>query len=532
MKKYLLVFTFLIQFSFSAQAQWWDYNPNYPPYNTEVQIDSTNLPLVFITVNNEEISRYDKILGHMKVISNHNDSLNYTDTIKHPGQHIDFDGPITVKYRGNTSFGSDWDYTKKPMNVRTLKEADLESKKDKVKLAGLGKDNYWTFLAPWQDISYIRDVLTMTLAQNGAAFAPKMRYCEVFIDNIYYGVYILSERATKGKHRLNLWDVGFDDQDNEIEDLSGDFCVEVDRPEGSYYTSKYRPVYTNGSEIKYKYITYQYCYPDAEDFDSLPSGTQQAIDAEIHEMETAFAQDNYTNEETGYRNYIDVPSFIDYEIAQEVSNNIDGYRLSTPMYKYSRTHAEETGDNSRWKMCLWDFNIAYGHSFGYYYQPYRKKWRYTANDIMCNWQYDDTQLIPFYWQKLMKDSTYIKEVQARYSERRRTNYSDRNVIAVIDSLQNLLLAYDAVNRDNEAWSNHFELWLYNLESVKDFTLDRLAWMDQYWYIEESSSINPPSVEEDAIEGTYDLNGRRLAKPEKGFFIIRMKDGSTRKGFMR
>jgi len=532
MKNLLLLFTWMTTFYISASAQWWNYYPNYPPDNTDVKVDSTNLPLVFITVKGEEISRYDKILGHMVVIANRNGSMNYSDTIKHPGQHIDFDGPISIKYRGNTSFGGDWDYTKKPMNVRTLKNASLDSKKAKVSLAGLAEDNYWTFLAPWQDISYIRDVLTMTLARDGAAFAPEMRYCEVFIDNIYYGIYILSERATKGKHRLNLWDVGYDDTGEAIEDLTGDFCVEIDRQEGSYYTSRYRPVYTNGSQIQGKYITYQYEIPDEEDFELLPSGTKQAINDEINKMEAAFAQDDYTDEQTGYRNYIDVSSFIDYEIAQEVGNNIDGYRLSTPMYKYSKTHAEKAGDNSRWKMCLWDFNIAYGHSFGYYFSPYRKAWRYTANDIMCNWEYDDDQLIPFYWYKLMRDPTYVKEVQKRYTERRKTNYSKENISSIIDSLQHILNLNGAVNRDNEAWSNHFENWQYDISSVEDFILERLNWMDREWYVEGSSDISLPTINDNVIEGIYDVNGQRLATPGKGFNIIRERDGSSRRIFIK
>ncbi len=528
MKRIVILLAWMMLCSISAQAQWWYDDINYPPYDRTVKVDSTNFPLVFITVNGEEISRYDKILGHMTVIANHNDSLNYADTIKHPGQRIDFDGPISIKYRGNTSFGSDWENTKKPMNVRTLREASLDSKKAKVSLAGLDKDNNWTFLAPWQDISYIRDVLTMQLAQGGEVFTPEMRYCEVFIDNIYYGIYILSERATKGKNRLNLWDVGQDDNGNAIDDLTGDFSVEVGRREGTYYTSRYRPVYSNGSKIQGKYITYQYKDPDEADFDSLPAGTRSAINHEINQMEAAFASNDYTNEQTGYRKYIDVTSFIDYEIAQEVGNNIDGYRLSTPMYKYSKTHAEKTRDNDLWKMCLWDFNIAYGHSFGSYYSPSRREWRYTANDIMCDWDSDDEQLIPFYWYKLMKDSAYIRDVQVRYSERRKTNYSNNNIAQIVDSLENLLNSQHAVDRDNQAWGYHFDNWEYDILDVKYFTLDRLAWMDQQWFVEASASIMAPESEGDEIEGIYDINGHRLASPRKGINIIRMRDGSSRK----
>lgn len=489
MKKFLLmVLSMMLSIVSASAASLAD--RNYPPYNTSVTVTSSNLPLIWIKTTGT-LSRTDRILGYMKVINNA-DGINYADTTSYPNQTIEFDGPIAIKYRGSSSFGGT-SQTKKPMSVKLLKTTDITGKKQKAELLGMGKDNDWTFLAPWQDLSYIRDILTMEMARGGSAFAPQMRYCEVFIDNIYYGVFILSERATKGSQRLNLWDFGEDEDGNAIEDMSGDFHVEIDRdddPENDpYYTSKYHPVYSNGTEITDKYISYQYKDPEGDDFADLP-GAQDSLHKAIDDMEAAFYSSNYKDL---YSDYIDVESFMDYEIAQEVSNNIDGYRLSTPLWKYSRTHAATTGDNDKWKLALWDFNIAYGHNYGSYYYPSREAWRYTANDIMDDSDSDDAQLIPFYWYKLMKDDAYVNKIKARYTERRQTNYSDARVTAICDSLKNVL-NQGAVKRDNSAWNNNFRYWTSNISSVESFTKDRLAWMDDYWY--DESLIDPTDPGED------------------------------------
>lgn len=454
---------------------------NYPPKDVSVQLSSSNLPLVWITTT-DTLSRYTRILGRMKVISNA-DGINYSDTVSHPGQTVEFDGPIAIKWRGASSFGYDGTQTKKPMSVKLLKTEDINGKKDKVRLLGMGKDNDWCFLAPWQDKSYIRDVLTMQLARGGYVFAPQMRYCEVFMDGIYYGVYILSERATNGSNRLDLWDYGEDDDGNAVDDTSGDFHVEIDRPENKYsgekephYTSRHFPVRTDGTEIQDRYITYQYKDPEEEDFESLP-GAREAVHSAIDDMEDAFASEDYRDL---YADYIDVESFMDYEIAQEVANNIDAYRLSTPMWKHSMSHARSTGGNDRWKMALWDFNLAYGGAS--YFDARRNVWRYAENDVMVAYTgWFEEQLNPFYWHRLMEDENYVNGLRTRYSQRRRNAYGDDRVDVIVDSLYQIL-SQGAVDRDKQAWRLSFNL-MGNVTSVRDYAVNRLAWMDDHWYDE-------------------------------------------------
>ncbi len=195
-------------------------------------------------------------------------------------------------------------------------------------------------------------------------------------------------------------------------------------------------------------------------------------------MEDAFASEDYGEL---YPDYIDVESFMDYEIAQEAANNIDAYRLSTPMWKHSETHARTIGGNDRWKMALWDFNLAYvsSASTNTNMMPNRSDWRYTANDILYNEYLQKEQLNPFYWQRLMADDRYVNGIKARYTQRRMNDYSDSRIDALVDSLYQTL-SQGAVDRDKQAWKVNPNLQS-NVTAVRNFIVNRLAWMDDTWY---------------------------------------------------
>ena len=178
-----------------------------------VRITETNLPIIFITVDGQMILRDRYVLGHMKVIHNGDGQLNYGDTIDHPGQHIDYEGPIAIKYRGNSSFDS---ADKKPYQIRTLKSdllPDDGGEKQKVSILGMPKDNKWMFIAPWGDKVMFRDILSFELARPWMDFVPTVKLCEVFLDGIYYGVFGFGERVSKGKGRLDLHNPRADEGD-------------------------------------------------------------------------------------------------------------------------------------------------------------------------------------------------------------------------------------------------------------------------------------------------------------------------------
>ncbi|MBR4388092.1 MAG: CotH kinase family protein [Prevotella sp.] len=488
------IFMALTSITVSAQSEWDNYKPTNNQY---VQLTQTNLPIVFIDLQGQRLAgrwedRY--IAARMKIIHNGEGNLNYGDTLAHPDQTVDYEGWIAIKYRGNSSFSNS---DKKPYAFRTLESnvlPDDGGKKEKVKILGMGKDNKWAVIAPFSDKVMFRDILSFDLARPWMDFVPQARLCEFIIDGTYYGVYAIAERVSAGKQRLNLHDPGDDGGD-----LSGDYLVEIDRPDDPYYASQYRPWTDFNGTLNYgKKIYYQYKSPEEEDFAELPEGTREALHAEIHNMETSFAKDNFADPETGYRQYIDVTSFIDYMLATEVSMNIDGYRLSTNMYKYSKTRAQNEGLDSRWKMSLWDFNIAWGNA-NYYDGEKTNRWQYAFNTRASG----DGNQVPFYWHRLVKDPTFMEQVKQRWAAYRQGNYSDERIMATVDSLANLLTSQGAADRNQQAWGiigrqvwpNYFVGHSYQeeLDYMKGWITDRLAFMDQYLLPKEPVYTEPLEV---------------------------------------
>lgn len=471
---------------------------NYRSYlrNPNVKITQTNLPIVFIQTGGQTIMRNNYILAQMKVIHNGDGQLNYGDTLRHKGQTVDFEGYIALKYRGNTSFDNS---DKKPFAFRTLESnvlPDDGGKKAKVKILGMKKDNKWGFIAPWCDETMIRDILSFELGRPWFDWVPSARLCEVILDGTYYGVFALCERVSKGKNRLNLNDPVADSNGN----IVGDWHVSIDHGYDPYYPSKHRPWATlDGSRESRYTIKYEYGDPDDDEFAELPNGTREALHADIDKMENSFKTANWLDHENGYRKFVDDLSFIDYLLATEVSMNIDGYRLSTHLYKRNDTRQLTEGIDPRWKTTLWDFNIAWGNA-NYYGGERTDLWQYMMN---VNNSGDDCP-VPFYWYKMLLDEDFVSDMKNRWQAYRQGNHSDQRLMATVDSLTNLLTSEGAAERNETAWGiyNRSNIWplpyyAKNYDQavsyLKNWIQQRLKFMDKHLLPPRIIETEPVSV---------------------------------------
>ena len=437
---------------------------NFPPDDTGVVLTSTNLPIVWVEVRGQTIDRYER----MKIIDNGQGQLNYADTVAHPGQRIDYQGHIALRYRGNSTYN---DSPKKPYSFRTLDGPMKYASKQKVKILGMGRDDNWALLAPYADKSMMRDLLTYELMRPWMEFTPQGRYCELFVDGTYYGVYILSEVVSKGRHRLDLLKPR-----DEGEDLTGDYLLEVDCNDEVTYTSRYHPVSSTGVPYKDRHILIQYKYPN---HDKLDDRQLAYIHGCINRMEAALASPGYSDPETGYRRYLDVESFIDYQIATELGHNVDGYRLSGKFYK------RRDDVDGRFKMAIWDTNLAYGNCDRC--DGWRTDtWVYQSNDVL--YRAGEVYLVPFWWYRLNSDEAYTAQLKARWAQMRAANLSEDRVMASVDSLASVLTSHGAEARNSQAWPRWGQYVWPNYYVAKDFNdevayikrwlHDRIAWMDQ------------------------------------------------------
>ena len=94
-----------------------------------------SLPTIAITTS-EPLNSEKKLPAHMKT--------------------EDFDGPIGIKLRGNSSLSFN-------QKKYTLETRDAEGKELDVSLLGLPAHSDWVLLAPYNDVSMIRDPLAFHL---------------------------------------------------------------------------------------------------------------------------------------------------------------------------------------------------------------------------------------------------------------------------------------------------------------------------------------------------------------------------------
>jgi len=463
------------------------------PSNPSVKLTSTNLPIVWLTVDGT-VDRFQRITARMKVLHNGDGHLNYADTIAHPGQHIDFDGYIGLRYRGNTSYSYS---PKKPYSFRPLdKPLEQGGTWKKASLLGMGKDSKWALIAPYADKSMIRDMLAFELARPWMDYTPQGRYCELIYNGTYYGVYILTEVVSQGKHRLNL-----DDPGDQGDDLTGGYLMEVDRNDGQQkvYRSRRHPVTSDGTVLSNAYVYYQYKFPDYEDMTQTQVNYIQGL---IFQMETALSLGKYRDPYSGECNYLDEMSFIDYQLAMELGHNVDGYRLSGKFFK------RRDSEDPRFKMVVWDMNLAYGNSN--YSEGWRTDtWIYQINDLLMG--SPSANLVPFWWYVLNEDPTYVSRLKNRWAQYRRTNLNTASLLATIDSLTTVITAGGAEQRNTMAypkwgsyvWPNYYIATDYadEIAYLKRWILERINWMDeQLGY----TPVSPGDVNQDGEVNVADV----------------------------
>lgn len=487
---------------------------NYPPAERNITIDKTNLPIVFIDTRcgdtvTHAIHKDYRIAVRMKIVNNP-DGINYGDTIAYPSQTVDYEGWVAIRYRGNTSFT--WS-AKKPYNFKTMKTANPEGEKQSTALLGMPKDNTWVLLASYDDRSLLRDVLMFQLARPYFDYTPCCRYCEMVLDGVYYGIYVLAENIRKGKNRLNLDDPGLSG-----DELTGGYQLQVDRnDEEHYYTSKYLAVDSLGRTYRaYNKIYFQYKHPD---YDEMLPEQLDYIHGAIDRMENVLASDSFADPETGYRQYLDPMSFIDQQLSQEFSGNVDGYRLSTNIYK----HRDSV--DPRFKTALWDFNLAFGNSNAANATG-TDFWRYQ-NSYLTN--YNAANKVPFWWMRLMEDPAYVELLKQRWKQYRQENYSNEHVMATVDSITSLLSQNGALERNNKAWAMITDsTYDMEIDRMKRWITDRMAWMDEQLLATGEGIIMPDANFNKSIVEIHNLQGMRLEYPERGIVIVRYIDGTSRK----
>ena len=344
-----------------------------------------------------------------------------------------YDGNIGIEYRGSSSQLFD----KKSYGFETW---DEENEDMDYPLLGFPEEEDWIFYGPYSDKTLIRNKLIYDLSNQIGRYASRTKFCELTINNQYMGVYVFMEKLKRDKNRIAIKKLENDDLDSI--NISGGYIIKIDKSDDENGEQVYNDFNAFISNYKPNYATYQsiwfnYEYPKPKD---IHNEQKQYINSYFDNFERALSGINFKDSLSGYRKYIDVGSFIDFFILNELSNNLDGYRLSTYLHK-NRNEKLKIGP-------IWDFNLSFGNG-NYCNGDKYDTWTYKFNET-CS---DDFWLIPFWWEKLLEDPYFVNKLKERWNELRKKELSDENIFQMIQNYISILKNESgAVYRNYSKWN--------------------------------------------------------------------------------
>ena len=358
----------------------------------------------------------------------------------------EFEGAGSVKGRGNSS----WTYPKKPYSIK------LESKKS---LLDIPKTKKYAIIPSYHDNSYLRNYLTYKSFENMLAvgYTPKCEFTEVYLNGEYNGIYLLVERVDIEKSKIDI-------EEADAEHITGGYLIEKD-------------VWGKFDPEEDVWFNCPYWANPAEDYFTIKApdpGGDQALQEAMTEYLEAFMQrvhDAIMNGEGDWRDYVDIPTWADMTVLQELVKNPDGnFKTSCYLYKLE-------DDDHLYMTAPWDFDFSYG----------QVTWSNAApghnDEVDCPPGHTASGLFTLnssspWFNKLYRDCPEFAETIRIYY----TVYR-REVIPGMFDMINEQAAYlsAAVEADTALWDRTFasgvrrlRLWLRN----------RIEWLDGEWLLED------------------------------------------------
>lgn len=425
-----------------------DYGP-IPDWFETVAFES-NLPIVKITTENGAyIPDEPSINAEMGIIWNGPGQGNSS-----AGTPNEFLGNISIERRGQTSL---FFFPKNGFAIETKDE--LGEDKD-VSFLNFPAEEDWILQGPYSDKTLLRNIVVMELAKRAGQYSSRTRLVELMINESYEGVYVMMEKIKRDSVRIDV--ANLKEEDIEGDELTGGYVFKIDKGEVDWF-STYNAINSN-DKIKFQYVSPKrsQIMPEQEAY----------LQAYVDSFEIAMNNPLGNFGGKTYADFIDLKSFAEHFLMVEITQNVDGYRLSTYFHKDKESNGGKIKAGP-----VWDYNIALG------------------NHVDCNadteWGWIFYQQCgqgnPFWWQNLLGERVFNDLLQCRWSELRDGPYHTDSIYAFIDEKIELL-DQGAQQRNFQRWPilNEY-VWPNNsvtgsfdaeVDYLKDYLGSRLAWMDE------------------------------------------------------
>lgn len=328
-------------------------------------INGSTIASIFITTESGSLDYIHK--------DKSNKESGYIEIVDASGVAV-YDGELDqIKGRGNST----WNNPKKPYNIKLEEKANL---------FGMGKSKKWSLLANYGDASLLRNSAVFSVGQKTSVpYTPMGVSCDVYINNNYEGVYLLSTRVEVDKTRVNIDNL--DDVNEEIcQEFYNDEDFDMDTLKRGGKYGKYAgllegtmkwvniPVPANaadkaetGGYIIEMELANRYAgeisgfvttrsQPFTMKSPEYASEAQMGYISDYYQRfeDAVFAENGKNSNGEDYKDLADFDSLVSYYVVSEWAANMDSGLTSTYFFK--------PADDKLYAGPLWDYDIALGNN--------------------------------------------------------------------------------------------------------------------------------------------------------------------------
>ena len=421
----------------------------------------SSLPIVIITTDGSVgIPDSYRAPANMKIIYRGSGLRNLV-TDKDSIQYLNYNGRISIETRGSSS----QTLPKKQFGLTTLMADNISD--NNVSLLGMPKENDWILNGLGFDPSLIRDYLSYNLSRMIGEYASRTVYCEVMINGSYNGLYLLEEKIKAGSDRVDV--VKIEKGDNSIPQITGGYITKADKTTGNDLIA-----WTMSSYIAVNDVTFIHDLPKPE---NVTKDQNNYIHAVFEHLSTQAFSGNMSFED-GIPSIIDIPSFVDYMIINELGANADAYQYSTFFHK-DRNGKLRAGP-------VWDMNLTYDYDLAL--------WGFDR--VKTNtWQFSngDNEGAKF-WKDLFLNPVFRCYLSKRWNQLIKPG-QPLNVLSIESLIDKTVSTInEAVVRDNRRWNsapNHSS----EIQKMKTFLRLRTDWINANIgsFSDCSNVVTPPLV---------------------------------------
>ena len=362
--------------------------------NYTVMLESfTKLPVILIDTENKSdiTSKEDYLEGQLTFIGRNYKNPYYKKEIK-------------IRGRGHFT----WQQPKKPYQLKF---------NEKTSFFDMPSDKKWIFLANFIDKTMARTRLAFELGYiSNLDWTARSQFAEVFLNDEYIGTYQISEKVEEDDHRVNIGNNGYLLEVDQLDKMKSD-DIYFNTPRNIYFNIKSPDLILNSDEFNF-------------------------IKGYITEIETILYSENYDGERL--RDLIDIDSFVDFYLINEISKNNDAAFWSSTYMTLVPGEKLKMGP-------IWDFDVAFGNI------------NINENWLSSGWHMNENS----HWIKMLfRDEVFIKKVKERF------NYYNNNKERILD-LSNSLSKRLKKSRieNNKVWKTlgyyYFPQYVYDFSSFEE-----------------------------------------------------------------